>query len=920
MKFALGLRARLMLGAVCVLAPTAAFASDVVGNVADVTATRTLQGAQITIIELGRTTTADDNGDYRIVNVPAGTYTLRVTYVGVPEVDKTIIVPETGTLTQNVALGDIGDDILVVGQRANMFSALQRQRAADGVESVLTRDAVGQFPDQNVAESLRRLPGINILNDQGEGRFVSVRGLDPNLNSTSINGARLPAPESDVRSVALDVISSDQIESIEVKKSLTPDMDADTLGASIEIKTTSAFDRKKDLLTFRVEGSHSDKRGGVTPKADFNFSKRITDNFGVSGGASYYKRRFSTDGVETGGWKTADNGIVYTDEPEYRDYDVNRERVNASLSFDYKPSDTTTLYARGLYSIFNDQEYRSRLAFVFDGDPSSADGDVVHFSDADDRIEVRRDVKDRFERQRVRSVVLGGDTDTGDWKLSYSGSWSRSSEFEHGSLDPTRFRARFKNNGVSLDYDYSNDRIPVFDITSGESTFLDPTQYAFNRVEKTALSASIDEEYGLRGDVARTFGGKDGAFTIQAGAKARWRTKSYDFNMDYYGKYNGSYTLADVLGSQSYSFLNIEPLPSGPGARDFFKNNFDNFVLDEDESAFESAIADYRATEDIVSGYLLGRWESTTLRAIAGVRMEHTKNKLYGSLVDEDDPETVAPNHFSRSYTNWLPSVNLRYAPTGKLVFRAAAYKSLMRPNLKDMAPRFQINEDLEAEFGNPYLKPYTAWNFDASAEYYFAKDGAVTLNYFHKEIKDFIFTSTNYSEGTIYGIDYSQITQAQNGKTAIINGIEFSYSQALSFLPAPFDGLLVNFNYTFTDAKGTLPDDRRIDLPSASRNTFNAVLGYQKGPLSLRLAGTYRDKYVDEVGDAANNDRIVNNHFQLDATAKYRVTKGVQVYMDWVNINNAPYYAYQNYDGRKRLLQYEEYSWTAKGGVKITF
>ncbi|NWM54701.1 TonB-dependent receptor plug domain-containing protein, partial [Escherichia coli] len=147
----------------------------------------------------------------RFGDVPAGTYTLRAEFAGVPASEAKILVPEGGVARQDLVLGTEGSQILVVGQRANLLGALSRQRAADGVESVLTRDAVGQFPDQNVAESLRRLPGINILNDQGEGRFVSVRGLDPELNGTSVNGTRLPAPESDVRSVALDVISSDTI-------------------------------------------------------------------------------------------------------------------------------------------------------------------------------------------------------------------------------------------------------------------------------------------------------------------------------------------------------------------------------------------------------------------------------------------------------------------------------------------------------------------------------------------------------------------------------------------------------------------------------------------------------------------------------------------------------------------------------------
>ncbi|HVI99046.1 MAG TPA: TonB-dependent receptor [Sphingomonas sp.] len=927
-------RARLLVGTALLLAPAAAFAGDVTGSVADASGTRILQGAQIELVELGRTAQVDGNGQYRIADVPAGTYTLRATYVGAAPVVETITVPASGTLTEDILLGNAGSDILVMGQRANLLGALSRQRSADGVESVLTRDAVGQFPDQNVAESLRRLPGINILNDQGEGRFVSVRGLDPNLNAASINGVRVPAPESDVRSVALDVVSSDQIESIEVKKSLTPDMDADTIGASIEIHTTSAFDRKKDLLTGKIEGSYNDKRDSFTPKADVDFSTKLADNFGISGGFSYYKREFSTDGIEAGGWNSTEDGVVYVEEPEYRDYDVDRKRINGSLSFDYKPSDTTTLYLRGIYSQFDDQETRSRLAFVFDGEPNAAEGDTVHFSDADDRIEVRRDLKDRFERQRIRSITLGGETDTGDWKLDYAAAWAKSSEYENGSLDPTRFRARFEDQGVELDYHY-DPRKPFFDVTSGADLFLDPTQYEFNRIERTALSDSVDEEYSVHADIGRTFAATGGEFTIQGGVKARWRDKSYDFNLDYFGDYNGDFTLADVLGHQSYSYFDIEPLPDRDAIRDFLAANGGNFEHDPAEEGYNSAISDYDAKEDILAGYLLGRWDSPSLRVIGGVRVERTRNELNGFLVSQyDEPEDgpcgditcVDPNRFKRSYTDWMPSVNVRYAAGEGLVLRAAAYKSLVRPNLKDLAPRFTINEDLEAEFGNPYLKPYSAWNFDASAEYYFQRDGAISANFFHKRIKDFIFTNTfdggpNDPYGGVYnGVTYTEADIPQNGDTANVTGAEFSYSQVLSFLPAPLDGLLVNFNYTYTDATGRLPDGRKIALPSSSKNTFNAVLGYEKGPLSLRAAGTFRDTYLDEVGSQADEDRYVDNHFQLDLSAKFRITKGIQLFADWINVNNAPYFAYQNYGGAKRLLQYEEYSWTAKGGVKVTF
>lgn len=180
----------------------AAVAGTVSGEVVDSSGTRTLQGASVSIVELGLTTQVEQNGSFRFVNLPAGSYTLRVQYPGAVEQARTITVDETGEISEKFALASrsYGDDdavmdtVLVIGQQANLLSSIARQRASDTVDTVLTRDAIGQFPDQNVAEALRRAPGINVLNDQGEGRFVSVRGLDPNLNSASINGNRILPP------------------------------------------------------------------------------------------------------------------------------------------------------------------------------------------------------------------------------------------------------------------------------------------------------------------------------------------------------------------------------------------------------------------------------------------------------------------------------------------------------------------------------------------------------------------------------------------------------------------------------------------------------------------------------------------------------------------------------------------------------
>jgi len=905
-------------------APAAAIAGTVSGTVTDDSGVQGLQSAQLRIVELNRTAETQRGGVYRFPDVPAGTYTLEARYVGAETTTRQITVLQTGDVIADIALKGFGaDDILVIGQAANQASALSRKRAADGVSDVLTRDAVGAFPDQNVAESLRRLPGINILNDQGEGRFVSVRGLDPNLNSSSLNGVRLPSPESDVRSVALDVISSDLIESIEVKKSLTPDMDADTIGASIEINTTSAFDRKKDLFSVKLEGSYNELSDEISPKASVDFSTKLTDNFGVAGGLSYYNRKFETDNIEADGWSETDDGFGYADEVQYRDYDVERERISASLSFDYRVDDSTTVYARGIYSQFDDQEFRRRTTFEFREEPSVATATSALFDDADGRVQIERDVKDRDESQKIRSIVVGGETNSGAWNVEYSASWAKSTELENGSVDPTQFRERFNDDGVSVLFDYSNEQRPVFSYPTGADIANDPSRYALNDIELTKLSDAQDTEYAGRVDIARSFAMGAGDFTVQGGFKARLREKSYNFDVEFYEDDGLDYTLADVLGEQTYSFQDIGPTPDKTAPTRFFRDNFDSFELQPEDSIFDSAAGDYSAEEDILATYLLGRWDSDTLRVIAGVRYEATNTDLRGAQVNADTL-AIDPLRFKNNYDNWLPSATIRFEPARNLVLRLAGYRSIIRPNLGDLAPNFLINDDDELEAGNPDLRPYKAWNLDAGVEYYFSQNGAISANFFYKDIADFIvdaeFDAGEAGAPTFPGITYREVETAINGDRAKVLGAEFSFSQALNFLPSPLDGFLVQANYTYTDTEATLFDGREIPLPAASKHTFNAVLGYEKGPLSFRVAGTYRDKYLDELGGSADKDRIVDDHFQLDASAKYKITKNFQIFAEWVNITDEPYFAYQQRGDTQRLLQYEEYSWTAKFGIKAKF
>jgi len=924
-------------GALALLAGPA-LAGDLTGDVTDGSGVKTLPGAQVTIVELNRRTEVGADGQFRFADLPAGTYTLKVDYSGAETATRTVEVGASGIVVADIKVGPaadgVVDSVLVVGQRGNLNSTVQRQRSADGVESVLTRDAVGQFPDQNVAESLRRLPGVNVLNDQGEGRFVSVRGLDPNLNSASINGARVPSPEADVSAVALDVIPSELIESIEVKKTLTPDMDADTIGASIQINTTSAFDRRKDFYSVTLEGSYNDLNGETSPKASIDFSKMLNDRLGISGGLSYYKRSFSTDNVEMDDWEET-GGIVSAKSVEYRDYDVERTRTGGSLSVDFRLDENTDLYARLLHSVFDDQEYRRRLIFEMDGDPNSGSATSANFRSADGRITVIRDLKDRFESQNITSLVVGGKTFGGPWRFDYSASYSKAREKEAGSVDPARFRQRFSGGSLVVNFDYANMEKPKYDVTTGETNFLDASRYSFYRLEHTKLSLSEEEEYDIKFDARREYQMADGSFELKAGAKARLREKSYDLQLDYYTGYAGGLNLAAFTGPQDYNLANIEPTPGKNAIPTFFRKNKAGFALSALDTTYESAIADYDVTEDIFATYIQGRYERGPLRVIGGVRMEYTETVASGNLVElveggatyngqvlADDTVFITPVTRKNDYLDWLPSITVRYEAGDDIIVRGGAFRSVVRPRVGQIAPRFIVeendNDERSGEFGNPDLKPYQAWNFDASVEWYFASEAVLSGGVFYKKIDNFI-VDAEFNNGVYNGVAYDEAIIPINGDTATVLGFEFNYQQALTFLPGMLDGVLVGFNYTYTDAEGDIVG-RTIPLPSSSENTFNAMLGYEKGPVSIRLSATYRDLYLDELGGSAETDRYVKDHIQYDASAKYRITNNVQVFLELVNLGDAPYVAYQNGPGRKRLLQYEEYSWTAKGGVKLKF
>ncbi|HAQ76060.1 MAG TPA: TonB-dependent receptor, partial [Hyphomonas sp.] len=321
-------RKLLLIGAATAVMAQAAAADILKGTVTDASGEAALQGAIVTIEELGRTASSDRFGKYRFTSVPAGDYTVSVSYVGADMVTDTVSI--SGDTDFSIQLGgDVRylDNILVVGSAAAQAGAINQQRASDAIISVIDSDGLGNFPDTTVADSLARVAGLSIENDQGEGRYVSIRGINSDLISATINGVRTPSPE-DRRGVLLDGVPSDLLDGIEVQKSLTPDVDADTIGGVINLKTISAFDRDGQFIRAKVEGSYNELTEDVSPKATLTYSNVFGDKLGVAASINYQSLGIQAHNNETGGWGFDDdlNAFIPNDDYEMRWYDLTRER------------------------------------------------------------------------------------------------------------------------------------------------------------------------------------------------------------------------------------------------------------------------------------------------------------------------------------------------------------------------------------------------------------------------------------------------------------------------------------------------------------------------------------------------------------------------------------------------------------------
>lgn len=908
-------------------AASAAAQGTISGLVVDSASGLAITGASIRIGTLSREVVSDRAGRFVLTNVPAGAQTLVSRYIGFAPATQVVTVRDGATATVTFRLAPAATTlgaVAVVATRTGQAAALNQQKNATNVTNVVASDQIGRFPDANIGDALKRIPGVTVALDQGEARFGSIRGTEPRFNSVMVNGERIPSAEAEVREVQLDLVPSDMVQAIEVNKTLTSDMDADAIGGAVNLVTRAAPAGFR-FSTTAGSGYNWIRDKPVLLGSAVAGNRFFSDRLGVIGSASYYNQDFGSDNKE-GTWDRTDDGRAYMNEFDIRRYDVQRVRRSLSGSFDYRLGEQSTITLRTLYNSRDDWENRWRARYIL-SEPNAQGVQTA---------EIRRQTKgggtgDRQEGARLEDQRMWSHQLTGEHlianraTLSWSGSLARASESR-----PDERYIDWRARNVAITPNYADEQNPTFSPVNPAAVA--DNAFTFRRIEQLE-SFTKDEDRNARLDLLVPLRDGPRATSLKVGARYRGKDKLRDNSYNFATPVT-AFTNMAALGARDFT---TDRNYAGPYRYGSFTapgtlaglNLFNPAQFRLADQPAEYAAGNFDATERILAGYAQFEHRfSPTLSVIAGARVENTDIDYQGFQFNVDD-ETITPTTGAQSYTDVLPAFNLRWDAARNTVVRAAWTNAIARPNYFDLVPYREVSlDDNELATGNPSLAPTRSMNFDLMVERYFESVGLVSAGVFHKRITDFIFGFTQFQAvDPVTGQTFSQISQPRNGAEATLTGFEVAAQRQLDFLPGLLRYLGVYANYTFNDSKASGididgRDTESLPLLGTAKHSGNASFSFDAPRVNVRLAINYQSESLD-AGEGGYNedaffDRWADRRTDIDFNGSLQLTRTARWFIEANNLNNRPLRYYQGTRGR--LMQDEYYGRRVQTGFKFDF
>lgn len=887
-----------------------------------------LQGAQVSLAGKG-ISVSDVQGQFFINNLDPGTYTVTVTYIGFAKFTQAVNVVSGQVAAVEAKMGVESQnlEVLVTVERPSAEAeAVNRELTADNIVQVLPTEVIRSLPNANMADALGRLPSVTIERDEGEGKYVQIRGTEPRLANMTIDGVNTPSPEAGVRQIKLDAIPADIVESVEINKTLQANMDPDGIGGSVNLVTKTAGERP----TVNVSGM-----GGYTPILNgrglietagtvgqrFGASKR----FGVLIGGSYDWNGRGIDDIEpvpdlatVGGQQ-----VRIFDSMDIREYKYYRSRWGLAGSADYKPSDGSTIYVRGLYSDFHN--YGDRWVYSIN-DNLYGNGGPPSFND-----QIRR------PEYAVGSILLGGKHVLTTTWFAWDVSVARASQVGQVG-DKT---ASFNADGLatsSCQYDLAGTTsryLPQWTPACFAEAYTNQSNFPLHRMQ---TNHGLTAQLNLQGTaaVAKRYHLGSHLSTIEIGGKFRNNHKSANtFTDNYFPSGAGTPLLLSQFSnsfSNSNYYSGAYKLGPNPNFFDIYKAfttdlaaNPGNYTLSVDTSS------QFDLIEKVSAGYVMDTIDFNKVRLVAGVRLEGTNLDTVTPVFDANG-SFLGNTKLNGSYTKVLPSASVRFALRKDTNLRLVYSRGFSRPDPQDIAQAVGVDSTghpILVSLGNPNLKPETADNIDVLFEHYLNPFGMITVGYFYKNLTEPIISHTfdNVTTGTFAGSTCStatpcRVTQPVNAGSAWINGFEAAYLQHLTFLRGFFSGLGISANYGYTASRTSFgPDFGRTDHPRLVRNaphTWNVSPTYDRGRVSVRVGLSYNAENIAGYGDGTNGpfgDNYFYPHLQFDAQGSVRLARGLNFVMYGLNINNEVFGFYNG--SPQYMVQREYYRPTIAAGMR---
>jgi TonB-dependent receptor len=810
---------------------------------------------------------------------------------------------------------------------------------ADNIKNVISAELIGRFPDLDVAESMQRIPGVNIQRDKGEGSTVTIRGTPQHFTSIQINGEQIPSVQQNGnRNEALDLIPADQLASMEITKAPTPDMDGDAIGGVINLKTPIA--RKIDLaLSSDLALGYNDLSGGLNGIGKIKIGKRFfatedlpDGKLGVLIGSSYYSTDNSEDRTDAT-WlglqrpiQQLDRDTIVMGNYQYRRTQNNRERVGGTFTLDYKFSETSDIVFNYMYNRRRDQDIRNRSRFDMD-----RSGSVYQTLDSITLGRARRDLEIFDELKTNQSFNLQGSHRINRFSLDWSGYYT----FSNRTLNSDRGDfARDEVTLIAVNQGGVYGARPSFRTASGFPSIYDPFLYSdFRRYEEDFESTDATNLVG-RFDLRYDFSIKD-TYPAYLKIGAKYRTQSNDKLRDNQvlriNDPNGliqreEIFLRSISGNEPISFLDSD-YRFGPllGVTEFqtYISSIRRFLTTSDDAwdALRLSLNDtYQANEDIFAAYAMGRIQLDKLMLLGGFRYE--KNQVRYDAFEVFRVGTSVngePIQGGSDYDYLLPNFHLKYSLNRNQAFRFSAVSNYARPNFVDIVPFVNFDADaITLTLGNPDLLPAKAWNFDLMFENYYETIGIFSVGVFYKDIDQFQFSRIDPSLTEDFpGYPSTQgfrFRQEQNGENAKVAGLELNFVRALDFLPGFLSLFNIDANYTYAWSEAFTQDRTGILLPGQATHTFNTSLSFDYKGFSARLMGNYNGTFVTSLASQVQDDIFQQYRFQVDANASYTLSNRWRVFGEWVNINNAPSIRYQGDPSRISRVAY--FGWWTRIGI----